>query len=172
MKEYITPPCSSPLSSWTFCRATSSSGTLFFTWVVRMERKNLDDWVWTGFIPLLIHLLLNTCRAWSLQSWMNEVRVKFQGFRVRVHTAALSERVAPSYIRLTLNTGGRNGATADLKVLYHAQCSFWCLLHISLFLRTHILCLKMCCINKLTLFSRLPEICSHSNQLIKDAGNI
>lgn len=35
----------SPRSSWTFCRAISNSGTVFFTWAVRMDRKNLDSLV-------------------------------------------------------------------------------------------------------------------------------
>lgn len=33
----------SPRSSWTFCRAISNSGTVFFTWVVSIDRKNLDS---------------------------------------------------------------------------------------------------------------------------------
>lgn len=32
----------SPRSSWTFCRAISNSGTVFLTWAVSMDRKNLE----------------------------------------------------------------------------------------------------------------------------------
>lgn len=35
-------PVSSPRSSWTFCRAISNSGTVFFTWDVSMDRKYLE----------------------------------------------------------------------------------------------------------------------------------
>lgn len=34
----------SPRSSWTFCKAISNSGTVFFTWVVKMDKKNLTRW--------------------------------------------------------------------------------------------------------------------------------
>lgn len=49
---------SSPRSSWTFCRAISNSGTVFFTWAVSMDRKYLERTKKLSFhVPSNLYLL-------------------------------------------------------------------------------------------------------------------